>query len=253
MTSTLIIEDEPIIASGLKRMIESKYHDLKVDAVCYNVKEAEAALNKFQPELVFLDVELGKSQTCFDLLKKISPINFEIIFTTSYNHYAVQAIRVSAVDYLLKPIDELELDSAIEKFRNKSSKIDFNKIESFLSIWANPGNQQNKIPLPTMAGYDMVTVADIIYCEGVGNQTQLVLNNNKNIIISATLKDSEDVLTSYNFFRTHKSYLINLSHVKKYLKNGTVIMSNDACLAVSRSFKEKFTEILKTPYNLNNL
>ena len=134
----------------------------------------EDALDQFKPELVFLDIELGKRQTTFDLLKRISDINFEIIFTTAYNKYAIQAIRFSAIDYLLKPVDADELKTAIERFRSRKSKIDSNKIESLIAAWVTPGNQQNKMPLPTLTGYDLITIADIVYCEGVSNQTLII-------------------------------------------------------------------------------
>jgi len=220
-----------------------------VAAVCRNISEAEMAVNELHPDLAILDVELSKGQTSFDLLKRISPISFDIIFITAYNQYAIQAIKFSAIDYLLKPLDEEELDAAIEKFRNKKSKVDSNKIESLLSAWTNPGNQQNKMPLPTMTGYDLVTIADIISCEGVSNQSSLTLSNGKKILISMTLKECEDLLTPYRFFRIHKSHLINLNHVKKYIKgkDGTVIMSNDNNIIVSRNFKDKFIERLKMP------
>lgn len=247
MITTIILEDEKNVGNVLKRMLESSQTDVNVAAVCLNIAEAEQAISKFQPGLVFLDVELGKSQTCFDLLKKISPVNFDVIFTTAYDRYAMQAIKLSAVDYLLKPIDQRELDIAVAKFRDKKSKIDSNKIESLLSAWNNPGSQQNKMPLPTISGYDLITIADIIYCEGVNSQTLLVMNNKKETLISMSLKECEGLLTPYRFYRIHKSYLINLNHVKKYIrgKEGTAVMSNDVNLSVSRTLKDNFIEKLR--------
>lgn len=246
MITAIILEDEKNTAQVLKRMLET-YPDVNVAAICLDIKEAEDAINTFHPDLVFLDIELGKSQTSFDLLTKISPIHFDIIFTTAYNHYAMQAIKLSAVDYLLKPIDKNELDAAIAKFLSKKSRTDSHKIESLLSAWSNPGSQLNKMPLPTMTGYDLVTISDIIYCEGVSSQTLLILNNQKETLISVSLKECEDLLTPYRFYRIHKSYLVNLNHVKKYIKgkDGTVIMSNNASLTVSRTLKDNFIERLK--------
>jgi len=248
MIASIVVDDEQHSREYLKRVIESRYADLKVVAVCRNVEEAEKAISEFNPSLVFLDVELGKGQTSFDLLKKRTQINFAVIFITAYNHYAIQAIKFSAIDYLLKPLDEDELDVAIEKFRSKESKIDPNKIESLLAAWVNPGNQQNKMPLPTMTGYDLVTIADIISCEGVSNQTALSMTNRDELLVSMTLKECEDLLGSYRFFRIHKSYLINLNHIRKYIKgkDGTVVMSNNKSFTVSRNFKDKFIERLKT-------
>jgi two-component system LytT family response regulator len=249
MIRAIIVDDEKNQVNELKSMLESYHSDVSVVDVCYNIKEFELALQKIRPDLVFLDVELGKSQTSFDLLRKISLINFEIIFTTSYNKYAIDAIRLSAIDFLLKPIDEIELKVAIERYRAKKLKADSGKIESLLTAWANPGSQENKIPIPTISGYDLVKIADIIYFETVNNQTQAILTNGKNIIVSITLKECEDILTPCRFFRIHKSYLINLNHVKKYIKgkDGTVVMTNDANLTVSRGIKDRFIETLRTP------
>jgi len=249
MISTLIVDDEPNLGAELKKMAESYHSDIQVVALCYNLEEAREAILKLRPQLVFLDVELGNGKTCFDLLKGLEEIHFEIIFTTGFNRYAMQAIKFSAIDYLLKPIDVDELKAAIEKFRDKNFKVDINRIESFLSAWSNPGNQNNKMPLPTMQGYDLITIAEIIYCEGISNQTLLVLEGGKEIVVSMTLKECEQMLTPYNFFRIHKSHLINMKHVVRYVKNndGMAIMSNEKALNVSKSFKEKFIEKLKIP------
>ena len=249
MIRAIIVDDEQHSRDYLKRIMESRYQDMNIFAVCRNISEAEDAIEKFSPDLIFLDVELGKGQTSFDLLKEKSPASFEVIFITAYNHYAIQAIKLSAIDYLLKPIDEQELDAAIEKYRNKKSRSVPEKFESLLAAWTNPGNQQNRMPLPTMSGYDMVSIAEIVSCEAGSNQTTVSLSSGKETIISMTLKDCEDLLTPYRFFRIHKSHLVNLNHVKKYIKgkDGTVIMSNGAELTVSRNFKDKFIEKLKSP------
>jgi len=247
MIVSIVVDDEQHSREFLKRTLESRYPDLKVAAICRNVNEAEKAIAEFSPNLVFLDVELGKGQTSFDLLKKWTQLDFDIIFITAYNQYAIQAIKFSAIDYLLKPLDEEELDMAIAKFRLKGNRIDSTKIESLLAAWSSPGNQQNKMPLPTMTGYDLVTIADIISCEGVSNQTTLSMINKDELLISMTLKECEDLLISYRFFRIHKSYLINLNHVKKYFKgkDGSVLMSNNKTFTVSRNYKDKFIERLK--------
>jgi two-component system LytT family response regulator len=248
MIRTIIVDDERHSGDDLKSMLELYHSDIRVEALCYNEKEAEASLKKFKPNLVFLDVELGNEITGFDLLKKIPEINFDIIFTTGYNQYAIQAIKFNALDYLIKPIDENELKVAIEKYRNQNFKVDVSKIENLITILTNPGDQQNKIPLPTMNGYDMFHISDIIYCEGVRSQTLFVLNNGKEIVVSMTLKECEDFLTQYNFFRIHKSYLINLNYVNRYIKGkdgtGTAVLLNKINLTVSKGFREKFIEKL---------
>jgi two-component system LytT family response regulator len=251
MIRTIIVDDEQRSSDDLKGMLELYHNDIKTIAVCANIDEAEMAINDFKPELVFLDVELGTNQTSFDLLERLEQIDFEIIFTTAYNKYALQAIKASALDYLLKPVSEKELEIAIEKYKSKKSKVDVNKIESLLSAWTNPGSQQNRISLPSMTGYDLITVADIVSCEGISNQTSILLKNNTQFLISKTLKECEELLTPYGFFRIHKSYLINLTHVKKFIKgrDGIVVMSNEKSLPVSRHFKDQFVEQLRTPHS----
>lgn len=249
MIIAIVVDDEQHSREYLKRMLESRHADMTVAAVCRNIAEAEAAIQKFHPDLVLLDIQLSKEKTSFDLLKKLPKIDFDIIFITAYNNYAIQAIKFSAVDYLLKPVDEEELDAAIEKFRKKKTVADSNKIESLLMAWSNPGHQDNKIPLPTMSGYDLVTIGDIVSCEAVSNQTLMVLSNKTEVLINRTLKECEDLLKPYRFFRIHKSFLINLNHIKKYLKgkDGTVVMSNNVNITVSRNYKDSFLEKLKTP------
>jgi two-component system LytT family response regulator len=250
MITAIIVDDEKTLGEGLKRMLETHHSDIKVMDVCYNIMEAEKAINELKPRIVFLDIELENGLTSFDLLKKIPNPDFEIIFTTGFNQYAIRAIKFSAIGYLLKPIDKNELKLAIEKFRAENFKIDLKRIESFMMAWANPGAQQNKIPLPTMGGYDMLSVSDILYCEGLSSQTLFVLNNKKEIIISMTLKECEDILTPYNFFRIHKSHLINLNYVKRYTRGkdgtGNVLLLDEVNLVVSKGFREAFVERLKT-------
>ena len=249
MIKVIIVDDEQHAREYLRKVVEDRYPDLRVIALCRSIPDAEEAIAEFKPDLVLLDVELGKGVSSFDLLKKIAPINFGIIFITAYNQYAIQAIRFSAIDYLQKPLDTDELDVAIERFRNRSQKADSNKIDSLLSAWTSPGNQQNKMPLPTMTGFDLVTIANIIYCEGVSNQVLLVMNNKDKTLITLTLRKCEETLVPYNFFRVHKSFLINLNHVQKYIKgkDGTVVMSDGTSITVSRNFKDEFISRLKNP------
>ena len=248
MISCIIVDDEQSLGYGLKKMIENHHSDLTVSAICYNLEEAELALKKYQPGLVFLDVELGSGETSFDLLNKISPINFQIIFTTAHNQYAIEAIKFSAIDYLLKPLDEEELKAAIEKFRNKKQRMDTVRVESLLAALLHPGNQENKIHLPTKSGFEVVVVADIIFCQAVGGQTLISLINKKNIVTTLPLRQLGSLLSQYRFTQIHQLYLINLNHVKKYIKgkDGTVIVTHDLSLTVSRNFKEKFIERLKS-------
>jgi two-component system LytT family response regulator len=248
MITAIILEDEKNAGLLMRRMVESYHPDIKVAAVCFTVKEAEVALNKFKPQLLFLDIELGKSQTCFDLLKKVSPVDFDIIFTTAYSRYAMNALKLSAIDYLLKPIDKKELNAAIEKVRRKKLKMDAGKIENLLAAWDNPGSQQNKVHLPVEGGYKPFTIADIVYCESIKSQSLFLLTNETKVLVNMSLKECENILTPYKFYRIHRSFLVNLMHIKQINKseNGTTLMSNNTSLQVSKSLNNKLLNTLKT-------
>lgn len=247
MITTVILEDEKNVGAVMRRMLETNHSEIKVSAVCYNIKEAEEAIRTVQPDLVLLDIELGKSQTSFDLLRRISPICFGIIFTTAYRKSALQALKLNAIDFLLKPIDEKELNTAIENFKTKNSKTDTNRIENLFRAWTHPGSQYNKMYVPAVTGCEWITVSDIVFCKSVNGQTAFVLNNKEEKITNLSLKECEEILTQYKFFRIHKSYLVNLSHVTRYInrKERTTVLSDNTTLRVSESIADRFLNRLK--------
>jgi two-component system LytT family response regulator len=224
------------------------YKDINLLAVCEGVEEAIASIQQHHPDLVFLDVELNKGETGFDILRQLSTLNFEIIFVSAYDKYAVQAIKYSALDYLLKPVTEEDLAAAIERFQQKKKVFNPKQLEV---LFANIGqaSKMNQVALPTMNGLDFVAIDSIIYCEGEGSQTGAHLTTKTTpVILSKTLKECEELFQSAGgFFRIHKSYLVNLNHIKKYIKgkDGQVVMSNDKTLDVSRNYKDAFLEKLK--------
>jgi two-component system, LytTR family, response regulator len=243
----LIVENEKPIATQFSKLLLRMFKDIQLLAVCEGVEEAIASIQQHRPDLVFLDVELNKGETGFDILRQLSTINFEIIFVSAYDKYAVQAIKYSALDYLLKPVTEEDLAAAIERFQQKKKVFDPKQLEV---LFANIGqaSKMNQVALPTINGLDFVSLDTIIYCEGESSQTAVyVSNKNLPIIISKTLKESEELFSNSHFFRIHKSYLINMNHLKKYIKgkDGQVLMSNDKTLEVSRNYKDNFLERLK--------
>ncbi|MEO6305878.1 MAG: LytTR family DNA-binding domain-containing protein, partial [Bacteroidia bacterium] len=195
-------------------------------------------IEKLKPKLVFLDIEMPFNNG-FVLLEKIKDPAFEVIFTTAYNNYALQAIKASALDYLLKPIDVDELKFAVSKIGNRTTVVktntDFETLLSNLKIKSTHA----KIAIPTFEGLQMISVNNIVKCTADESYTHITLTNNTKITVSRILKEYDDMLSDMNFFRVHNSCLINLTHVNKYIKGdgGYVIMSDGSSVEVSRRKK----------------
>ena len=204
------------------------------------------AIKEQQPQIVFLDIEMPKMNG-FEMLEKLSEIHFEIIFTTSYDQYAIKAIRFSALDYLLKPIDREELQRAVQKVTQRLHQPLPQQLEILLQKLHQPVSSIQKLALPTMEGLQMVDVNSIISCASDSNYTLFLLKNKQKLIASRTLKDIEEMLEEYSFLRVHHSYLVNLNEVNKYIRGegGYLIMSDDSTVDVSRSRKETLLKKLQ--------
>jgi two-component system LytT family response regulator len=176
----------------------------------------------------------------FELLEKLSDIDFELIFTTSYDQYAIKAIRFSALDYLLKPIDREELQKAVQKAVSRMKHPLPQQIEILLQKLNQPTISVNKIAIPTMEGLQMISVESVISCNADSNYTILLLKNKQKIVASRSLKEVEEMLEDYSFARVHNSWLVNLNEVEKYVKGegGFLQMSDGTNIDVSRSRKE---------------
>ncbi len=245
MITALIVENEPQIADHLLSMVHRNFSDLKIVGVCPSVLCALESIERDKPDIVFLDVELNSPETGFDILRNLTSIDFKIIFTTAYDQYALRAIKFSALDFLLKPIDEDELRTAISKFVAGRSFTTTIQQATLLSY--QPGNQEIKIGLPVLDGSHFVPVKDILYCEGGGAQTYVYLKGGKKYLVSRTLRECEDMLEPFDFCRIHKSYLINLYHIEKYHKGdgGCVDLNGGYQLDISKTYKDEFLLRLK--------
>jgi two-component system LytT family response regulator len=234
MLRGIIVDDEPKSLKNLKILTEEFIDDVSVVALCKNVREAIDAINTHRPDVVFLDIQM-QNETGFDLLSKIGTVDFEIIFVTAYSEFAIKAIRFSAIDYLLKPIDVDELRAAIKKVKEKRT----GKISGRLKILNDNllgATEASKIALPTTDGLVLIPVNEIFYCEASSNYTIFYTGDKGKHIVCRTLKDYEDLLGGHNFFRIHHSYLVNLGVIKKYVKGdgGQVILNNNVSLDVSK-------------------
>lgn len=247
MIKAIIVDDELYACKALLTLLGMHCPEISVEATCQNAKEAGKMIRELKPELVFLDVEMPHMNG-FELLETLSPASFHIIFTTSYDQYAIKAIRFSALDYLLKPIDPNELKAAVKKAVDRSPSFSSSQLDILFAKLRQPQSLTNRIALPTLDGLQMIPIDTIVYCTANSNYTTLVLKENQKLIVSRTLKEIGEMLDDYSFLRVHHSCLVNLNEVKKYTRGegGSLLMSNGDEVDVSRSRKETLMKRLQS-------
>ncbi|HEY5407036.1 MAG TPA: LytTR family DNA-binding domain-containing protein [Ginsengibacter sp.] len=243
MIRALIIDDEEHCIEGLQNLLVHDHKNfVEVAGNAKTVRDGIGAIALLRPDLVFLDVQIGE-KTGFDLLRALPEINFEIIFTTAFEKFALQAIRFSALDYLLKPIDPDDLDMALIKLSNeKARKYTVDKIDLLLQNTHKSDGLFKKIIVPTISGFEFLEIGNIIRCESDNNYTTIYIKDKQKMLVSKTLKDFEELLSGYSFFRIHNSHLINLSYIKTYNKGkgGSVILTDGTEVEVSSRRKDDF-------------
>ncbi|MDQ3015519.1 MAG: LytTR family DNA-binding domain-containing protein [Bacteroidota bacterium] len=240
--SVILIDDESSSRNALRQKLQTHCPDLEIVKECENGEEGILAIELEKPDIVFLDVEMPRMNG-FVMLQRLLHRDFELIFTTAYEHYAVQAIRVSALDYLVKPIEIKSLVEAVDRARERRrGDVHNQRIENLLSNLVNEKDRNNRLAVASLEGLQFVLMDDIIYLEAESNYTSIYLQSDPRIIVSKVLKDFEELLPSNKFIRIHHSHIINLNHLRKYLKGegGQVEMSNGKMLDISRRKKEEF-------------
>jgi two-component system LytT family response regulator len=240
---TIIIEDEKHAQENLIRLL-GFHPEFELVGIADSTVAAEELLKDTRPDLAICDVMLSDG-TSFDWLASKSKIDFGLIFSTSYEEYAVRAFKLAAVDYLVKPVDPLAFGEALDRFksRNGDGVEHINQLLNNLS--RNP--KKAKVALPSFTGYTFVDVNDIVRCESDNTYTTFFLKDKRKIIVSRTLKDCEDMLEGYRFYRIHNSHLINLDYLTEYIKGegGQVKLTDGAVLDVSRRRKEGFLNAMR--------
>lgn len=238
----VIIDDEVSARNNLARLLENNFPEHEIIGQADGVKKGKSLIDQLEPELIFLDVQM-QDGTGFDLLKLVDISKFHLIFVSAYDHFAITAIKFSAVDYLLKPVEIEDLRIAFDKIKQTNYNKD---LKQKLDILLSNINRIDKIALPSLSGIEFVKIEDIIRCESDNNYTNFFLKNGNKIIVSKTLKEFEEMLETKGFFRTHKSHIINLNYMKKYVKGegGYVIMEDGSEVLVSRRRKDDFINIL---------
>ena len=241
-----IVDDEDHCRSSLSKQIEWSCEDVEIIGTASSAKEAKKLILELRPDIVFLDIEMPGGSG-FDLLDSLDEIKFSIIFTTAYDEYALKAFKVNALAYLLKPIDGEELAAAVEKSRSEHTDQMGKKLEQLMSYLRMQGASTKKVAFPVSEGLEFVVVDDIVRCESEGSYCHIYIHNQSKLFLSKTLKQVSELISSEKFVRVHHSHLVNMDHVKKYIrgKGGQVIMDDGTSIPVSRTKKDGFLDTLR--------
>jgi len=245
MKKVLIIDDENKTKDFIKKLLISFGHNFEIYTDGSNVETGIRAINRIKPDLVFLDIQMPDGNG-FDVLKGVEDKDFEIIFITAYQEYAIQAIKFSALAYILKPIDVEELELSVEKamatLKKKKNEDQFNALADNVDR-----DKKKKLVLKTQESVYVLELKDIIRCEADKNYTSFFLNNGKRILVSKTLKEYDLLLSGYSFFRVQQSHLVNLDFIDRYDKidGGAVIMKDGSSVPLSPAKKEQFFQIIE--------
>ena len=243
-----IADDEYQSRLVIVKLLSRYFSDIQVVGQASTVSEAIEGIQSLQPQIVLLDVRM-QNETGFDVLDRLPQTDFEVIFTTAFEEYAIKAIRYSAIDYLIKPIDPTEMEAAVQRAVAKVRQQQSATPEQLKLLHQNltPANFIHKIAVPTADGLLFIGTQEIIYCRGQSNYTEIYMTNGQVITSSHTLKTYEDMLAGQHFFRAHKSYLINLHHISMYRRGegGVAVMSNGDEIEIARRNKTSFLNIFK--------
>jgi two-component system LytT family response regulator len=248
----LLIDDELSNLENLQQLLQVYTTDVQVCATAGNIEDAIKAIEQYRPQLVFLDIQLHQ-QSGFDLLKQLSRIDFEVIFVTAYDQYGIQAVKFSALDYLLKPIDTDELKAAVDKARKAIDLKQNNERIAYMLTYLKDGNKsQPRIALPLFGETRYVDIKDIVRCEADNTYTRFVLSSGEQVLVSKTLKEYADMLINYGFLRAHQSHLVNIAFIKSLLREdgGTLLLTNNTKIPVSKLNRDRVKERILAEFKL---
>jgi two-component system LytT family response regulator len=245
MIKAILIDDEVNCLNSLNKLISDFCPEVQVDDLCRSGKKALESIERIGPELVFLDIEMPVMNG-FELLEHFKQIPFSVIFTTGYDQYAIKAIRFSALDYLLKPIEPKELIAAVHKVQVQKNPPFAEQFRMLMDQIQHRETGLTKIAVPTSEGFELILADQIIRCEADSNYTRLFLKNRTRIVACRTLKEIEEQLHNFNYFlRVHHSYIVNLNEVTKYIRGegGYLVMADGSTVNVSHSRKDALLKL----------
>ena len=244
MIRCILIDDESNSLEMMEWLLQTYCPQVKIEALCDGAEKGLQAIEKYKPDVVFLDIEMPHMNG-FDLLEKYSKLDFDVVFCTAYDQFAIRAFKYSALNYLLKPVDPEDLKDTIRRIEEKQSIPSREQIDLLLQNLRHPARPTvQRIALTTTDGMIFVSTQDILYCEAESNYTTVVLNSRK-VVISKTLKEIDEALSGTDFYRIHNSYLVNLNQIQKFVRGdgGYVVMNDGKSVSISRSRRQEFMEL----------
>lgn len=245
MIKCVLVDDERNALEMMEWLLKTYCPEVEVVAMCNSAELGIEAINRYKPDVVFLDIEMPKMNG-FDMLEQFDKLFFNVVFCTAYDQFAIKAFKYSALNYLLKPVDPEDLKATVSRIAEKKSVPTREQFELLLQNMQQPvKTTPPRIALTTNDGLIFVPTADIIYCEAESNYTNVVLTGGKKILISKVLKEIDEALSGPDFYRVHSSFLININHIKKFVRGdgGYIVMDNDATVSISRNRKQEFMEL----------
>lgn len=243
---TILIDDEILSLESLQLQLTANCPEVDIVAVCKGPKEGIKNIIELEPDLVFLDIEMP-GMNGFEMLKQIQDRDFEVVFITAYEEFALQAFKVNAQEYLLKPVAIQELIAAVEKVQNRFDQLHSQKkLDILLTKLEGQSSAFGKIAIPSYSGLDFINIQDILYCSGDGSYSEIHTTQGEKLIVSKTMKEMEEMLQHSGFFRTHQSYLVNLGCIKQYIRGsgGQLVLQDGSVIQVARARKEALMKVI---------
>lgn len=241
----IIVDDERSSLQNLQQKLIEFCPDINIAAAIEKSEEAILLIRQLRPDVVFLDIEMPR-MSGLKLMDEVGDYQGEIIFTTAYNHYAVEAIRISAFDYLVKPVSITDLQNAVARLVKQKQYATRERLDILRQSLSENKSQDDKISVPTSTGLEFIQIKSIVRIKSSSNYSKIFLNGGKTMLVTKLLKDFEDMLLSYRFYRVHNSHLINLNYIQKYIRGegGQVVLQNGDVVDVSRRKKEEFLRLI---------
>lgn len=244
MIKCVIIDDETNCLEMMEWLLKTYTLSIQIAAMCNSAEKGIEAIYTHRPDVVFLDIEMPRMNG-FDMLEKFDKLFFDVVFTTAYDKFAIKAFKYSALNYLLKPVDPDDLKETIRRIEEKKTIPSSEQLQLLFQSVTQRKATPSRIALTTGDGMIFVTTQEILYCEAESNYTSVMLSGGKKMVVSKVLKDIDEALSGPDFYRIHNSFLINLNHIKKFVRGdgGYVVMDNDVAISISRSRRQEFMEM----------
>ncbi|HEX5026188.1 MAG TPA: LytTR family DNA-binding domain-containing protein [Agriterribacter sp.] len=245
MLKCVLVDDEKNALEMMEWLLKTYCPQASVVAMCNTAEKGIEAIHKHNPDVVFLDIEMPRMNG-FDMLEQVNKLSFEVVFCTAYDQFAIKAFKYAALNYLLKPVDPDDLKATISRVEEKKAIPTKEQFALLMQHMKQPAKTTPlRIALTTGDGLIFVPTVDIIYCKAESNYTNVILSGGKKIMVSRVLKEMDEALSGADFYRVHSSYLINLNHVKKFIRGegGYIVMDNDDNVTLSRSRRSEFLEL----------